>query len=59
MPKDKIVQALVTSSTRQELEHEAQNVGLSLSAYVRTIILSRRTTPIYTTAENIEQETSR
>lgn len=45
--KDKIIQTMVTEETLTELQQEASKLGLTMSAYVRTLILSRNDNPIH------------
>lgn len=48
MAKDQIIQTMVTRDTRTRLQQEADLLGLTMSAYLRNIIMSRNATPIYT-----------
>lgn len=47
MAKDQIIQTMVTQDTRAALTAEAEALGLTMSAYLRTIIMSRNNSPLF------------
>lgn len=52
MVKDQIIQTMVTEALREQLTKEAQSLGLTMSAYLRTIIMSRETKPFHAVVQN-------
>lgn len=53
MAKDQIIQTMVTINTRAQLQQEADALGLTMSAYLRNIIMSRSQTPIYIAVDTL------
>ena len=51
MAKDQTIQTLVSQEIREQLQREADLLGMTMSAYIRTVILSRQSTPIYSVVE--------
>ena len=51
MAKDQTIQTLVSQDIREQLQREADLLGMTMSAYIRTVILSRQSTHIYSVVE--------
>lgn len=55
-PKDQIIQTMVTKEDRELLQNEADTLGMTMSAYLRNIIMHRSNTPIYGAIDLIRNE---
>lgn len=56
MAKDQIIQTMITKADRDILQEEADLMGMTMSAYLRNLINTRQTTPIYAVVSKMKGE---